>query len=156
MTLTDHARRSKTSDETSEKSTGLVPEARASKRSSLGTGRSNSKSIALAGRVVLFGAASAFLGCTWVSLTYEAREVRVLHAADVAECEKLGKTAATTADRVVFFARSERKVNEELETLARNEAARMGGDAVVPTDTEKEGRRSFDVYRCGLASEEAT
>jgi hypothetical protein len=71
-----------------------------------------------------------------------------LHAADVAECEKLGKTAATTADRVVFFARSKRKVNEELETLARNEAARMGGDAVVATDSEKEGRRSFDVYRC--------
>lgn len=148
MRLTDHARRSKTSNETSEKSTDLVSEARATKRSAFGSARSNSKSIALAGRVVLFGVTSAFLGCTWVSLTYEAREVRVLHAADVAECEKLGKTAATTADRVVFFARSKRKVNEELETLARNEAARMGGDAVVATDSEKEGRRSFDVYRC--------
>ena len=129
----------------SRKSTDPAPGARASRR----TGSASGGLIALAGRWLLLGVASAFLGCTWVSLTYDAREVRVLHATDVADCEKLGKTTATTTDRIIFFARSARKVNEELETLARNEGAKMGGDAVVPTDTTKEGRRSFDVYRCG-------
>jgi hypothetical protein len=49
---------------------------------------------------------------------------------------------------VLIFARTQRKVHEELESLARNEAATMGGNAVAPTGEPAEGRQSFDVYRC--------
>jgi hypothetical protein len=86
--------------------------------------------------------------CTWVSVTEAGQNVRVLRADAVAGCEKIGNVSAKTADRVTIFARSDRKVKAELESLARNEATELGGDAVVPIGTETGGRQSFDVYRC--------
>jgi len=91
----------------------------------------------------------AVIGCTWVPLTSEGENVRIRRASEVAACEKLGTTTSKTADRVVLFARTDRKVHDELESLARNEAAEMGGDTVVPTGPVSEGRQAFDVYRCG-------
>jgi hypothetical protein len=88
-------------------------------------------------------------GCAWVSLTPEGETVRVLAPAQAAGCQGLGHTTSQTTGRVLMFARVERTVNEELDSLARNEAARMGGDAVVPRGAVEDGRRSFDVYRCG-------
>jgi hypothetical protein len=72
----------------------------------------------------------------------------VLQANAATGCEKIGNVTAKTTDHVTIFARSERKVQQELESLARNEATELGGDAIVPIGTEKEGRQSFDVYRC--------
>ncbi len=64
-------------------------------------------------------------------------------------CEKLGATHSKTSDTVWIFARSDRKVKAELETLARNEAAEMGGNVIVPRGpVSVDGRRSYDVYRC--------
>lgn len=95
-------------------------------------------------------AVAALAGCTWVDLTNEGRGVRVASAAEVEGCERLGATHSKTSDTVWIFARSDAKVKSELESLARNEAAAMGGDAIVPTGPVSEGgRRSFDVYRCG-------
>ena len=88
------------------------------------------------------------VGCTWVPLTTEGEEVRVVDATEVADCQKLGTTTSKTATRVVIFARTDRKVHEELESLARNEAAEMGGDAILTTGAPREGRQSFEVYRC--------
>lgn len=97
--------------------------------------------------MVAFGVGTA--GCTWVALTPEGRNINVLQDTDVADCQKLGKTTSTTTARVAFFPRSNRKVREELEFLARNEAAEMGGDAIVPLGTPVKGRQSFEMYRCG-------
>jgi hypothetical protein len=88
------------------------------------------------------------LGCAWVSLTSGGEKVRVLERSQAADCQRLGHTTSQTTDRALIFARLDRTVNEELRSLARNEAAHMGGDAVVPVDMAKEGRQSFDVYRC--------
>ena len=88
------------------------------------------------------------LGCTWVPLTDEGGKVRILQASAVADCQKISTVNSKTADRVVIFARSDRKVREELESLARNEAADSGGNAIVPIATMANGRQSFDVYRC--------
>ncbi|HXV35883.1 MAG TPA: DUF4156 domain-containing protein [Myxococcota bacterium] len=88
------------------------------------------------------------VACTWVSLTPEGEGVQILRAGEVSDCEKLGKASSKTAERVLLFARTERKMREELEALARNEAAEMGGDAIVPLGAPAGGRQSFDVYRC--------
>jgi len=94
------------------------------------------------------GLAAASMGCTWVSLTDEGEAVRSAPAAE--SCERLGRTTTKVANRVLFFGRSEDKVADELETLARNEAARMGGNTVVAeSEIDDEGRRTFGVYRCG-------
>ena len=67
---------------------------------------------------------------------------------DVAGCAQLGVVNAQTTDRILNVGRSDVKIREELAGLARNQAADLGGDAVVPTSTPEAGRQSFDVYRC--------
>jgi hypothetical protein len=98
--------------------------------------------------IIICAVALSMFCCTWVSVTEEGQNVRVLQVNEVAGCEKIGSVGAKTTDHVTIFARSERKIQQELESLARNEATELGGDAVVPIGTEKEGRQSFDVYRC--------
>jgi hypothetical protein len=88
------------------------------------------------------------LACTWVKLTEGGTAVRVASDGEVAGCETKGRTHAQTTDRVLLFPRREPTVALELESLARNEAALMGGDTVVPATAIEGGRQTFDVYRC--------
>ena len=101
----------------------------------------------IAGAIATLGILLPALGCTWVPLTREGENVRVLQASAVANCRNIGKITSKTSDRIIF-ARSEHKIREELEALARNEAVDMNGDAVVPIGAIEEGRQSFEVYRC--------
>ena len=90
------------------------------------------------------------LACNWVPLTIEGENVRVLQADAVADCQKIGNVTSKTSDRIIIFARSDRKIREELESLSRNEAVGLNGDVIVPIGTESGGRQSFDVYRCSI------
>lgn len=93
-------------------------------------------------------------GCTWVKPTAEGEKVRVLEAKEVTSCKSLGSTTATLADKVVGIKRKPQKVKKELETLARNSAADLGGDTIVATSEVVSGKQSFAVYRCvGVAQE---
>ena len=96
--------------------------------------------------IALLGALA--LGCTWVKLTPGGEAVRVAKENEVAGCETKGRTHAQTTDRVVIFARRDPTIQNELESLARNEAALMGGDAIVPASAIERGRQTFDVYLC--------
>ena len=88
------------------------------------------------------------VGCTWVPVTPEGKQVQTLTPEAARSCERLGRTTSKVADHVWIFARNERAVREELVSLARNEAALMGGDAVAPETSPEGGRQSFGVYRC--------
>ena len=109
-----------------------------------------SNRFAFGSRILLAASLALVVGaCAWVKLTPGGESVRVVTAAHVASCKKLGATHAKTSTRVGIFTRSPRKIDEELEYLARNEAALMGADAIAPQGpTSSEGRRSFDVFRC--------
>src|SRR5262245_52584915 len=96
--------------------------------------------------IALVGALA--LACTWVKLTPGGDAVRVAKESEVSGCETKGRTHAQTTDRVLVFARSAPKIQGELESLARNEAALMGGDAIVPASAIERGRQTFDVYLC--------
>jgi hypothetical protein len=75
--------------------------------------------------------------------------VKVLTTAQAANCERLGATTSKAANKVGFVKRKEGKLKTELETLARNEAAVMGGNAVAAEgEVDSEGRQKFVVYRC--------
>jgi hypothetical protein len=87
-------------------------------------------------------------GCSWVELTADGKNVRVMGRYDVAGCRTLGKTTATVADTVAGLKRKEHIVKENLETLARNAAATMGGDTIVPDTKIEKGKQTFDVYKC--------
>ena len=106
------------------------------------------KLIRITSAVIMYTITVLTLGCTWVPLTDEGENVRIRQASAAADCQKIATVSAKTADRVVIFARSDRKVREELESLARNEAADKGGNAIVPIGTMANGRQSFDVFRC--------
>ena len=96
--------------------------------------------IALAGALAL--------ACTWVKVTEGGGAVRLAQEGEVSGCETRGRTHAQTTDRVLIFARRAPTIQRELESLARNEAALMGGDTVVPATPIERGRQTFDVYLC--------
>ena len=87
--------------------------------------------------------------CTWVEPTKESSEVTLVKAFNVKTCKKLGATTATVKQKIGIITRSEDRVLEELTTLAKNSAARMGGDSIVAKEPMVDGVMSFDIYRCG-------
>lgn len=87
-------------------------------------------------------------GCTWIDVSTQGEKVRLLTAAEVTGCKRVGKTTVKTAERVAGLDRYENKIQEELNTLARNSAADLGGDTVVPVGSPVEGRQVYEVYRC--------
>lgn len=89
-------------------------------------------------------------GCAWVELSENGQQVRVAKESDITSCEKLGQTNVSVAANIggVLNRRAD-IVQGNLETLARNSAADMKGDTVVPVSPpSKDGKQAFDVYRC--------
>lgn len=97
---------------------------------------------------ILITIAFILTACTWVDLSPEGEKVRVLSASEVTSCKKLGKTIVSLKDKIAGFDRSEEKVQKELEALARNSAVDLKGDTVVSASEIKDGKQTFDVYRC--------
>lgn len=110
----------------------------------------NRNRIASGSRIALVASVALFAGaCNWAPLTPAGENVRAGTVAQVASCKKLGATHAKTSTRAGIFTRNPRTIDQELEHLARNEAAQMGADTIVPQGpASSEGRRSFDVFRC--------
>lgn len=102
------------------------------------------RSIMLAGAYLM----ASIAGCAWVDLKPQAEKVRLLSPYEVGRCKLLGKITSNTASTIGFIARSKSTVQEELNRLARNNAATMDGDTVVPIGRMTEGEQSFNVYRC--------
>jgi len=89
-------------------------------------------------------------GCTWVKPTSRGEQVQVVsNQTMIADCKKLGNTTVNLLDKIGYFKRDPKKVEEELFILGRNSAAEMGGDTILPVSEIYQGERSFDVYLCG-------
>lgn len=87
--------------------------------------------------------------CTWVSLSRQGDNVRVVSVSDVQGCKRLGQTQVSLRDYILDgVKRDQRKVAKELATLGRNSAAEMGGDTISPASEIVNGNQSFDVYKC--------
>ncbi len=87
-------------------------------------------------------------GCTWVKSTPSADAVRIVPADRVADCKRLGTVSGFTKADVAGVKRKASKIQSEVETLARREAAEMGADTLVAEGQLKEGQQSFIAYRC--------
>lgn len=96
---------------------------------------------------------SLLLGaCTWVKMEPGATRVRVLAAdAPTQSCSPRGEIGVSVKDRVGLYQRSDLKVRDELETLARNEAVDLGADAIKPLDEPVLGEQRFAAFHCGDA-----
>lgn len=87
-------------------------------------------------------------GCTWVDLDEQGYKVMLISAERAQSCEKIGSVSSSVVDNIGPIYRSEKKVQEELIRLARNDAGAIGGDAIAPATEEWNGEQSFNVYRC--------
>jgi hypothetical protein len=90
------------------------------------------------------------VACQWVPLTPGGEKVRVGTAAEVEVCKLLGSVTGKTTVTVGPMARDEAKVGREVEALARNEAASMGGNVIVPKGPLDWDQRAYAVYRCDV------
>jgi hypothetical protein len=93
-------------------------------------------------------AAALLAACTWVEPTAQGEKVRVLSAAEVTKCKKVGQTTVSLLAKLAGIERNAQKVQEELNILARNSAVELDGDTVVPVSAVEDGRQTFEVYRC--------
>ena len=101
-------------------------------------------------RVALLASLVALLpACTWVKIEPEAKEIRVVDInADMSRCgSMLSEISVSVRDRVGFVDRNAIKVRDELETLARNQAAGGQGDTLKPLSEQSEA--SNDTGRAG-------
>ena len=92
----------------------------------------------------------AAAGCTWVPMAPEATAVRVVPmGAAPAGCELQQEIEVTVTGKVGFWERNPLRVREELETLARNEAAELRADTLQPLEEPRGDEQRFAAYRCG-------
>ena len=90
-----------------------------------------------------------FSGCSnWVGLTIEGEGVRLATASEISNCTRLGRTRSHTLDSIVGVERGADRLQDELLTLARNDAGAMGGNVIVPESLIDEGEQLFGIYLC--------
>jgi Domain of unknown function (DUF4156) len=101
-------------------------------------------------RLILIAASLAVLpACTWVKPTVSAENVRVAYDSNVSGCRDAGAISVSVTAKVAFYHRSGLKVRDELETLARNQAAGIPADTIKAIDEPKDGAQNFQAYVCG-------
>jgi hypothetical protein len=66
---------------------------------------------------------------------------------DPARCDRIGVISSKTKDSIGWD-RNRNKVREEIETLARNEAAALGANTLVPIGEPEEGAQTFHAFVC--------
>jgi hypothetical protein len=98
-------------------------------------------------RIYLLVGSVLLAGCTFVQLSDSGAGVAQLGSGDVANCETKGVVTTQTRAKVVV-ARSDDAIREELAVLARNEAAKLGANAIVPIAEPEDGAQSFRAFLC--------
>ena len=99
-------------------------------------------------RLALLVIVLSLQACTWVKLTEQGETVTVVSKVPDS-CTRLGSTTSQTKADIASIDRGDKKVATELQTLARNSGARMGGDTVAAeSEISESGEQTFGVYRC--------
>ena len=102
-------------------------------------------------RVLLLSALIASTAaCTWVPIESSGKAVRVLPAGPVAPgCVTKGEIVVSVKSKVGFYNRNPLRVQEELETLARNEAPGVPANTLQPLGEPSGGSQRFAAFQCG-------
>ncbi len=75
-------------------------------------------------------------------------QVRIAQNLQTANCKRLGKLTLDVSEVMNLGAYSEKTARAEIDQLAKNKAAEMEGDTLVPLGPLVDGGQSFYVYRC--------
>lgn len=96
--------------------------------------------------VLLAATASA---CTWVPIEPAGKSVRVLPpGAAPSGCVARGEVVVSVKSKVGFYNRNALRVQDELETLARNEAPSAGANAVQALAPPADGEQRYWAWQC--------
>ncbi len=98
-------------------------------------------------KLITASLALALSACSGITLTDAGEKVRVLDPGEVASCREKGKTNNSVTAKFVLE-RPADVVAGELIMMARNSAARMGADTIVPLTVVDNGQQTFMVYKC--------
>ena len=91
---------------------------------------------------------AALAACSFVSLNPQAQNISVSHnMSELSSCKFLGNTNVSLWSKAGTF-QSDSTTESQLDTLARNEAATMGGNIVYPESAVANGQRAYGVYNC--------
>ncbi|MBN8923713.1 MAG: hypothetical protein BGP10_07570 [Rhodanobacter sp. 68-29] len=89
-------------------------------------------------------------GCTWgINPTPASQNVRTAWNGDVSGCRDLGKVTVSVMDHVGPVDRNDIKVRDELQVMARNQAAEMHADTIKPLAEPSGGSQPWGAYQCG-------
>lgn len=88
--------------------------------------------------------------CSWgIKLDAGGTDVRVAWNDDVSHCRVAGAITVSVLDKVGPVGRSRLKVSDELEVMARNQAATLPADTIKPIDQPHGGEQNWNAYVCG-------
>ncbi len=87
--------------------------------------------------------------CATVKPTPGSETVQLITQEAGAQCQRLGSASAQVLDEVAFLPRGDAPMADELLVLAKNEAVKMGGNAVATAGEIVDGTRSYIVFLCG-------
>jgi len=86
--------------------------------------------------------------CSFVTLEPKAENVFVApNDQALASCTDMGKTSVSVWSRAQDI-QSREQVEDQLHTLARNSAVKMGANAVAPISDINQGQQMFRMYNC--------
>jgi len=87
-------------------------------------------------------------GCSVLELTPAGAGVRIASPEAVVTCTNLGRLTADVIAKVGFLPRHPDAVQHNIDVTARNAAADMGADTIVPASNVVDGKQTFEAYRC--------
>ncbi|HSN17836.1 MAG TPA: hypothetical protein VLV87_06460 [Gammaproteobacteria bacterium] len=90
-------------------------------------------------------------GCTWVTQSPEAlqSDVQTLDTKDaLVRCEKIAANELKVAYKLGSLQRMPDDVEHDLRTMAINQAATVGADAVAPLTDVKDGVQTWGLFNC--------
>lgn len=98
--------------------------------------------------ILLLGLLFIVVGCG-PELTLQGSKVNIAKESEIKQCRILGSTRLSlTPTRIKLIKEDEMKKQLTLE--ARNFAARIGGNMILPMGHLEEGKQSFKIYNCPL------
>ena len=98
-------------------------------------------------QILLCAATLLFSGCAFVELSDQGALVKQGTEEDIVNCELVAEVSSQTKDKILID-RSDTSVTGELAILARNKAAEMGANVIVPSTAPDRGVQGFNAYLC--------
>jgi hypothetical protein len=102
----------------------------------------------------LIAAATFAGGCTWVTPSPETvgKKIAVVDGVEVAHCRLMARADLSVPDKLGTLQRLPEDMQNDLQTMAKNQAAAAGDDTVAPLSTQAGGKQTWGLYLCGASA----